>query len=1448
MSLGRPGARILAVAVGVVSGCSTDVTLPGDALVGCDTASDCPSGLICHLGLCVAPGSIDTTPPDLAGAPVVAPASGRAGTTFTVDLGSTEPLLEPPEVTLSLVPPVAVPCAASGGGYRCSYVASGDENGGLGGIVAFDVRLRDRARNETLRKLAGALHLDFTPPALAAASVEPPSARLGGLVQVFLAASEPLLGSPVLVASRPLDQGGGGQARFPLSPQPGTLNYAFAHLVTPADPLGDVAFTLEAVDLAGNAATLEVGSLAIDNLLPALGPVSVSPARIDGTGTVNVGFEVSEPASRLSVTIGGRAASCGPFQPTTGAAGSYACSRPMVGDEIPAGTEAPQSVVVEVEDGAGNRATGGGSLTFDFRPPALTLATVGYVPAPGNPLGAVGAAAAGTRIRVAVVADEALASVPAPAITASLAGTSLPFALVPGTLTGTGATLEAVVPPGAPDGDYAPLLTWTDVAGNEASVGFASPAIRVKTSTPTLTVDQDGIVFVRSPWGNAAPEDLGGFTLPAGPYFAIAPADPLSTSPRLPSGTFLLGGGAAPSAVLVRLTSDPGSLALGTLRPDGLGTWPRQALASPDVPTVHVAGVDEAGNVSVGVPLLNAEWVATANAPALGSSPHALTRLGVVEPSRSQTLDATPALGPDAGGADRAAVLARAQVAWIERAPPNETAPAPRSGATMAFDAARGRTVLFGGTPGLTTFQDTWERDGSAWRDVTPAGAKPPGRDQAAMDYDARRGCVVLFGGLGTDDQLADTWEWDGATWREVTPPGPSPVPRNGHALAFDQARGRMLLFGGFTADTWEWDGASWREVTPAGPGPTARYGTALAHDPARGRTVLFGGIEGATGGMPLDTWEWDGTGWHDVTPAAPGPSSRMHHRLVFDARRGRILLVGGMDPVTSGALQDVWEWDGTSWREVTPAAGPPPRSSHAMAFDAARGRVVVHGGSSSAGLLLGDTWELDGGRWREVTPAAVPAGRREHALAYDEARGRVVLFGGQDAALTDLQDTWEWDGTRWWDVTPAGASPAPRMRHALVHDGLRHRTVLFGGRNGAGDLFQDTWEWDGTRWWDVTPAGASPAPRMRHALVHDGLRHRTVLFGGRNDAGDLFQDTWEWDGSTWTEVTPAGPSPSPRYTAMAYDGLRGRTVLFGGSDAPADTWEWDGSSWQEVTPAGASPPPRERHAMAFDAARGRVVLFGGRDLDLYQDTWEWDGAAWREVTPAGPSPSPRWREAMAYDSARGRVVLFGGGVSVGPGTLQDAWEWDGAAWAEVTPDGPVPSARVPAGMAYDAARGRMVLFGGYGSGFLQDTWELTAHPGRQPAIQLDVAIGGAGISPAAIDRVQVRAFAGGAFSQGAPGATLLGWSTDLPGAGPGWLELATNSTGVAPSPPYLPAPPATLLAWQSGTPAEGLRLLTERDGRLSFQVRPSGAAGTEAGGALVALDSIEVRVRYRTQ
>ena len=51
--------------------------------------------------------------------------------------------------------------------------------------------------------------------------------------------------------------------------------------------------------------------------------------------------------------------------------------------------------------------------------------------------------------------------------------------------------------------------------------------------------------------------------------------------------------------------------------------------------------------------------------------------------------------------------------------------------------------------------------------------------------------------------------------------------------------------------------------------------------------------------------------------------------------------------------------------------------------------------------------------------------------------------------------------------------------------------------------------------------------------------------------------------------------------------------------------------------------------------------------------------------TSPPPAPTPRFEMGMAYDAASGQVVLFGGG---GHAWLGDTWTWDGTDWTQRTP------------------------------------------------------------------------------------------------------------------------------------------------------------------------------------
>jgi hypothetical protein len=71
----------------------------------------------------------------------------------------------------------------------------------------------------------------------------------------------------------------------------------------------------------------------------------------------------------------------------------------------------------------------------------------------------------------------------------------------------------------------------------------------------------------------------------------------------------------------------------------------------------------------------------------------------------------------------------------------------------MAYDAATGTAVLFGGALFTGYLGDTWTWNGTTWTEEHPA-TSPPARGEAAMAYDAASSTAVLFSEDGS------TWTW----------------------------------------------------------------------------------------------------------------------------------------------------------------------------------------------------------------------------------------------------------------------------------------------------------------------------------------------------------------------------------------------------------------------------------------------------------------------------------------------------------------------------------------------------------------------------------------------------------------------------------------------------------------------------------------------------------------
>jgi N-acetylneuraminic acid mutarotase len=548
---------------------------------------------------------------------------------------------------------------------------------------------------------------------------------------------------------------------------------------------------------------------------------------------------------------------------------------------------------------------------------------------------------------------------------------------------------------------------------------------------------------------------------------------------------------------------------------------------------------------------------------------------------------------------------------WTQLHPP--VSPPARSSHAMA--TLGNKVIMFGGS-GL---DDTWAWDGNVWTELHPP-VSPLGRSGHAMATLGNK--IVLFGGeaLSAVDQspvdvLGDTWEWDGTSWKKVAPLARPPA-RTGHAMA--TLGNKIVLFGGDAStdlsmplgDTWEWDGATWSHH-PGSTSPPAGVGHAMAT--LGNKVILFGHyLFGQTLDDPT-TWLWDGSNWTyacvQSDPSCPTPIYSFSTFLgEFPTQRsypamatlnGAIVLFGG-DAVGApcGSYDETWEWKGTRWFQ---RLSPPGNEivSRPAPMASLGGKVVLfnHHGP-------GSTWEWDGTVWRQLTPSTSPPGSWAGKRVYGPMAtlgDKVVLLDGSSPGSTGK--TWEWDGTNWTQIIPTTLDStlvSPPVWDGSAIATLGNKVILF-------DASGSTWQWDGKLWTQLHPP-VSPSGRSGHAMAT--LGNKVVLFGGSEalptgiSSRTPSDDTWQWDGATWTRM--ASPTGPPARTGHAMTALGNIVVLFGGVGADADnpllhdTWAWDGTRWTQLAPL-TNPPARSGHAMA--TLGDKVVLFGGSS-DGKRNTW----------------------------------------------------------------------------------------------------------------------------------------------------------------------------------------------------------------------------------------------------
>jgi hypothetical protein len=560
-----------------------------------------------------------------------------------------------------------------------------------------------------------------------------------------------------------------------------------------------------------------------------------------------------------------------------------------------------------------------------------------------------------------------------------------------------------------------------------------------------------------------------------------------------------------------------------------------------------------------------------------------------------------------------------------------------------------------------------WNSSPSSWINLHPAGAL----FEPSEAYAIRGGQQV-----GHVNNRAALWSGTSASYVNLHPPSAPPGSASA-ALATTGQQQVGYYYSGteyVVGDAALWTGSAASLINLAHPAwsSLSQYGVgsrALATNGSQ-QGGWWGVIEDGDSRSPVAVL-WSGTG---ASAISMQPLGTTYSKILGMDEQHQVGLIGS--PNGSGQARAAF-WSGTPGSAINLHQLLPDyfTDSSATCITTNDGVLTVAGWardsySRTKPVVWTQEPSPEPAAWALKSPAARPSPRNGHAMAYDSARGVTVMFGGSGGSPREYKnETWEWDGTNWTQRALTGPRPTRRDGHKMAYDASRGVTVLFGGQTGSyasSTLSGETWEWNGTAWSQRLISG--PSPRHDAAMAYDARRQRIVLFGG-NNGPTIFNETWELDASGWRLV--ATGDPSTRYAfPMAYDSWRGAVVMHGGRASAAvqlldDTWSFaGGSSWASddflPTPVSA----RYYHSMHDDPIARSVCIYGGYSGtalggggpgETSGELWFFNGVSWYREQPAGPNPGARYAHAMVFDAARAEAVLFGGSDASGA-FRDDTW------------------------------------------------------------------------------------------------------------------------------------------------------------------------------------------------
>lgn len=263
--------------------------------------------------------------------------------------------------------------------------------------------------------------------------------------------------------------------------------------------------------------------------------------------------------------------------------------------------------------------------------------------------------------------------------------------------------------------------------------------------------------------------------------------------------------------------------------------------------------------------------------------------------------------------------------------------------------------------------------------------------------------------------------------------------------------------------------------------------------------------------------------------------------------------------------------------------------------------------------------------------------------------------------------------------------------------------------------------------------ATGQPQARTGAAMAYDEAEQLVVMFGGQSRSQSL-NDTWTWDGSSWSQAHPATSPPALDSAQMTYDPVSHDVILVGeqeavgsnnepiacgvgGSGSSSGASGSSGSSTGNIHP-GTPIPDIAPLPDATSSAKGGTVRVSSSCTTIVSPkavTWLWNGSNWSRSSASTPLIA-FGSGSLATDPVAGRVVLLTRGPFAEPAiacpiaspltpksqpmcpyfpVVAPAWTWNGHAWTEMTSKASTSFDLIGSSIVVDAVTGKLATFSG---------------------------------------------------------------------------------------------------------------------------------------------------------